>query len=190
MTGYRVFDQFLRHQAGLQYFLSLGTLAQGLRQGQPQRARGRGAPAHESIQARTGAQLQQFIDVAVESPGFGQAGEVQHLVADGDSAAECLVADAQAEHGERQILDREIGAVEVGRLDPAVKARVMGLIEVHWRIFRDYSGMRSAMLPSCIQRACSGALRVSVHSLSMSHLTSSSRVFISAVSVLAASSRR
>src|SRR5450830_1064660 len=52
------------------------------------------------------------------------------------------------------------------------------------------SGVWSSGAVSCIQAACWGALRVSAHSLSMSHLTASSFCIISGVPVLTASSRR
>ncbi len=111
--------------------------------------------------------------------------QVQDLVANGHADAPIEIAfDAKSSKG--QILDREIVGFVVGRGDPTYEIGIVGVINlVH---FSTQSVALASVL--CIQAACFGARLVLAHSLSMSHLHSSSFLYMSGVPVFTASSKR
>jgi len=92
-------------------------LAQRARKVAAQLAECRAAARREAVQCRAGA--------------HAERGEVEDLIADGDAAARRLRASLAPEDAEGQVLDREVAARGVRRLDPAGERRVVRLVKLN-----------------------------------------------------------
>jgi len=85
--------------------------------------------------SRSETTLKPFLTITV-APQPGQqarlhcAPHVQHAVADRDAdARDTVAAGASHEDAQRQVLDREVGCGVIGRLDPALARRVVGVVD-------------------------------------------------------------
>ena len=82
------------------------------------------AERHQRVERRPSRRDRGFLGKAGEQPGFLGSGEIENLVADRDPASAALVLSS-LEDAEGKVLQREIGAREIGRLDEAATCRIM-----------------------------------------------------------------
>ena len=116
-----------------------GVVAQQRVHPPPQRASRPGAHPEESVEGRPGGSLGSLQRRAPQQSGAGQRAQIQDSVADPDSTpwagTRRNVIVRRLEDAEGQVLQREIG-VAVGALDPAADRRVVGLVDLRERVYR------------------------------------------------------
>src|SRR5690606_17884823 len=85
---------------------------------------------HELVQGVSSQSVQRICALAGQYPGCVQGAQVDALVADGDTCAECFGSALAAEHAEWQVLYGEIATGLISRLDPAGQLGIMGFVQM------------------------------------------------------------
>ena len=144
----------LRNEPRAQLLRRRRVRAQRRRQGGPQRRMGRRSEAHESIEHRLCARGEGARGESVEQAQPVQCAQVQHLIADGDTAAEALPAARAPEGAERQVLNRKIAGGRVRGADPTAQRRVVRGVD---RVQRHVGAAQAPRRPRGAAGAASGA---------------------------------
>ena len=119
----------LRDERGGEFRGARRARAQTLREAAAQRDPRLAAERHQAVQRRLHAGRERLGAEPFERSQHIERAEVEHAVTDGDAAAEVLPAPQSAEDGERQVLDGEVAAGQVGGLHPAAQLRIMSRVE-------------------------------------------------------------
>ena len=147
-AGQRELGIGLRHEARGEPRRLPGITAQRARQRRTQQTPLRRGPCHQVTQVARGERRKQRGDLGVPGAIDRRAGEIQHLIADGDADAPRLPAAGAAEAPVRQILEREIRVGTVGRFDPAAQCRVVRAVE------RDHAALSRRRGSKCFFSPC------------------------------------
>src|SRR5689334_15700807 len=86
------------------------------------------AERHQRIQDGSAARVLDRLRQAAKLSALTAAGEIDDLIADSDTNSRRIAAAFALKHPEGQILNREVGARRIRRLDPASKSRVVRVV--------------------------------------------------------------
>ena len=139
LHGHGVFNVGLRHQAGLECGFGGRASTQGARQGQAQGRPLCGVHAHQCIELALSSGIDLRLHISVQGFGIAHGGHVQHLIANGYTAAKGFTATSAAKDREGQVLDGEVALAGVGAGHPALQAGVVGFVQCHVHLLESIS---------------------------------------------------
>ena len=125
----RILRVALRHQTAAQRCLQRRSLAQPVEQRAAHGAANRRPKLHQRIERGLRAGADSLRRLPIENRKSGERREIDDLIPDRHAAAKLLRGIGAAEHCEGQVLNGEIAADPVGRIEPAARPRIMRLVE-------------------------------------------------------------